>query len=129
MLMRKTLLAGLAVGALAMPLLAAAQSWGGGDYNRGSGYGYRNAFRGYPQFQGAKAHIRAEIRQGVSEGWLDSEQAQDMYRSLQQEQWQETREFRAHGWNLPSDDQEQLRDALDEIDQSIDQARDEGDQG
>lgn len=126
MLLRNALLAGLAAGALAAPIAASAQSWGGGDYSRGWNYGYRQSFRGYPQFQGIKSHIRQEIRQGLDEGWLDEDQVQDLTQRLQSEQWQESREYRFHGWNLPYDDQARLRDQLNELDRTVDQARDEG---
>jgi len=127
MLLRNALLAGLAAGALAAPVAASAQSWwGGGDYNRGWNYGDRQSFRGYPQFQGIKSHIRQEIRQGLDDGWLDEDQAQNLYQNLRAEQWDEAREFRYHGWNLPYDDQARLNGRLSQIDRSVDQARDEG---
>jgi hypothetical protein len=129
MTFRNKLLAALAVGLLASPVAAAAQSWGGygGDY-RGD-YGYRQDFRGYPEFQGLKSHIRQEIREGLSEGWLDRGQGRDMYRRLDWVQRREQREFREHGWRLPEGDRDQIRSMLNQIDRSIDEARDEGDNG
>ena len=124
--MKRTLLAAISIAAVALPFAASAQPWGGGDFQRQSGYGYRQTFSGYPQFRGEKAHIRAEIRQGLDEGWLDRDQASDMYRQLQWVQRRETSEFRAHGWSLPRWDQQQIQSSLDRIDQSIDEARDSG---
>ena len=123
---RDKLLAALALGVLATPVAAAAQAWGGygGDY-RGD-YTYRQAFRGYPEFQGLKSHIRQEIREGLDDGWLDQDQARDMYRRLDWVQRREQREFGEHGWRLPPGDREQIRSSLRQIDRSIDEARDEG---
>jgi len=108
---------------VATPLAASAQGWGG-DY--GGDWRYRPSFGGYPEFQGEKAHIRDEIRQGLREGWLDRDQAGDMFRRLQWVQRREAREFGEHGWNLPYWDRQQIRSSLDQIDRSVDQARDRG---
>src|SRR5579864_8163986 len=131
-----SLLAAASLAALALPLAASAQSWnqgywnqgysnpgygGGGDYNRGWGGGY--GFSGYPQFQGEKQHIRAEIREGLSEGWLDRDEAGDFYRQLRFVQVREAREFREHGWSLPSWDAQSIRASLDQLDRAIDQRR------
>lgn len=121
----KTLILGLAAAAAAaLALPAAAQSWNG-DYASQWGYS-RYAFRDYPEFRGEIAHIRGEIREGVEEGWLDDDQARDMQWSLRRVQSEEAQEFREHGWRLPPNDREEIRSDLDRLDQSIDQARDEG---
>ena len=118
---RLALAAGIA--ALAIPALAAAQSWGG-DYQEGRGYDGRYAFRGYPEFRDEKAHVRAEIREGVEEGWLDNDDARQLYGQLWQVQRREFREFREHGWDLPGWDRRGIRERLNELDRSIDEARD-----
>jgi hypothetical protein len=128
--MLKTLLVAAGLAALALPAAASAQAWGGGDYGRpgyGGGYGY--GFAGYPQFRDEKAHIRAEIREGLNEGWLDRGQAGDFGRRLQWVQRREAREFQEHGWSLPDWDQQRIRASLDQIDRAIDEARDAGDEG
>ncbi len=118
---RLALAAGIAV--LAIPALAAAQSWGG-DYQEGGGWGGRYAFRGYPEFRDEKAHIRAEIREGVEEGWLDNDDARHLNGQLWRVQRREVREFHEHGWDLPSWDRRDIRERLNELDRSIDEARD-----
>ena len=122
--MKTTLMIGLAAAAvcgLAMP--AAAQTWGGGDYNSGWG-SQRYQFTDYPQFRGEIAHIRGEIRQGVEQGWLGDDEAQRLNAGLRRIQWREMREFGYHGWNLPYDDQASIRASLDNLDRQVDQARD-----
>ena len=123
----RTLLAAASLAAMALPLTAAAQPWGGGDYYRQGGYGYHQSFSGYPQFRREKAHIRSELQEGLNEGWLDQDQANDFYRQLQWVQRREAREFGAHGWSLPSWDQQQIQASLDQIDRSVDEARNSGD--
>ena len=123
--MLKSLLVAAGLASLVLPATASAQAWGGGDYGRpswGEGYG----FTGYPQFRDEKAHIRAEIREGLNEGWLDRDEARDFGRQLQWVQRREAREFQEHGWSLPAWDQQSLRARLDQIDRAIDQARDSG---
>jgi hypothetical protein len=114
-------LAAVSLTAAALP--AAAQTWGSGysDYWQGR-YGYR--FQDYPEFRGEIAHIRAELREGANEGWLDDGQARQLSWRLRQVQIREAREFRYHGWNLPSDDRAQIRSDLDQLDHWVDQARD-----
>ena len=128
MSIRIPLLAAAGLAALALPLAASAQTWGwgGGDYYRGHG-GY--SFSGYPQFQGEKQHIRAELSEGLREGWLDRGEAGDFYRQLRTVQFREAREFREHGWSLPSWDAQSIRASLDQIDRAVDQARDQGADG
>jgi len=121
----------IALGAMlvATPLAASAQGWGGyggGDYNGGDWRWRHNGFGGYPQFQGEKAHIRSEIRQGMREGWLDRDEGGDLLRRLQWVQQREAREFGEHGWDLPSWDRQQIQSSLDQIDRAVDQARDRG---
>ena len=88
--------------------------WGGGD---------DHSFSGYPQFADQRTHIRREIHDGLKQGWLDREQANDFYRALRLEQQREGLEFREHGWSLPTWDQEEIRASLDVIDQAVSQAR------
>ena len=129
-----SLLAAASLAALALPLAASAQSWNQGYWNQGytAGGDYRpnwgdgHGFSGYPQFQGEKQHIRAEIREGLSEGWLDRDEAGDFYRQLRFVQVREAREFREHGWSLPSWDAQSIRASLDQLDRAIDQRRDQG---
>lgn len=130
MKLRDTILIAVTTAALAAPLAVSAQSWGwygGGGRGDYSGYrgGYQQTFRGYPEFQGLKSHIRQEIRDGLQDGWLDQDQAQDLYRRLDWVQRSEQREFREHGWQLPYNDRAQIRSSLNNLDRAIDQARDE----
>ena len=123
--MSRPLLAAISLIAVTMPFAASAQGWGG-DYDRQWGEGYGQRFSGYPQFQGEKAHIRAEIRQGLNEGRLDWNEARGLYRQLEQVQRSEAHEFGEHGWALPYEDQREIRSKLDRIDRSVDDARDFG---
>jgi hypothetical protein len=91
------------------------------SYDRGD---YHHRFYGYPQFRDEKAHIRAEIDQGVHQGWLGDDQATYFYRQLQRVEYRETREFGDHGWSLPPWDAQQIRASLDRIDHGVDRARD-----
>lgn len=122
--MLKTLLAAASLAVAAVPLAASAQVWGA-DYYRGWGWGdYHQRFDGYPQFRDEKAHIRAEIRQGQNDGWLDDDQARDLYHRLQNVQRREASEFGEHGWFLPPWDSQQIRASLDQLDRAVDHARD-----
>lgn len=122
--MKRVILGLSAIVLLGAAVPASAQSWGGDYGGRWNEHG-RYAFGGYPEFRGEKRHIRSEIRQGREDGWLDEDQVQDFAQELRQVEQRESREFRVHGWNLPDDDREAIRSRLDELDQSIDQARDE----
>ena len=122
--MLKTLLITAGLAAMALPAAASAQAWGDGDYGR-PGWDRGYGFAGYPQFRDEKAHIRAEIREGLYEGWLDRGQARDFNNRLQWTQRREAREFQEHGWSLPDWDQQSIRASLDQIDRAIDQARDQ----
>ena len=128
MSIRIPLLAAAGFAALALPLAASAQTWGwgGGDYSRGYGNYGGYGFSGYPQFRDEKQHIRAEISQGLREGWLDRGEAGDFFRQLRGVQFREAREFREHGWQLPSWDAQSIRASLDQIDRAVDQTRDQG---
>jgi len=124
--MRKLMFAAAGVIALAAPIAASAQGWGGDFYN-GSGYGggYQSSFGGYPQFRDAERHIRREIRDGQSEGWLDDDQARSLSQTLRWIRMREQREFGEHGWSLPSWDAQRIQQSLDQLDRSIDTARDQ----
>lgn len=122
--MKRIILGLSAIALLGAAVPASAQQWGG-DYGARWNNPGRYAFRGYPEFRGEKAHIRSEIREGLEEGWLDEDQAQNLTQELWQVQQQESREFRVHGWSLPYQDRAAIRSSLDELDHSIDEARDE----
>ena len=130
-----------AVGAavLALPAAASAQPYGQpyygqrydqpygqprGDYDRAYGSGYRG-FQGYPEFRGLETHIRQEIQESVREDMIEPDDARDLMGQLQQIRYQEMREFRVHGWNLPDDDRERIRAQLDRLDQVVDETRDQ----
>jgi len=123
--MRKFLILAAGAALLAAPAAASAQSWGSGDYYHGGYGGYGSYFSGYPQFRDAERHIRMEIREGQREGWLDQNDASDFSSRLNWIRKSEQREFNEHGWNLPSWDQQRIRQSLDQLDRSIDSARDD----
>jgi hypothetical protein len=144
----------LGVAALALPIAAQAQSYGGygqggygqggpgygqggygygqgyggyggrGDYYGGRGGGY-GGFSGYPEFRGIENHIRSEIIQAVRFDMIERDDASDLMNQLRQIQMWERREFSYHGWNLPPDDRERIRNALDQLDHEVDRIRDE----
>lgn len=127
----------LAAGAAALvaPAAASAQQYGGyenqpyygqsgGDYGQPRGdYGWRRGFNGYPEFRGIESHIRGEIYQGLRDDTLDREGANDLLAQLQQVRYDEMREFRYHGWNLPYDDRMRIREELQQLDQQVDETR------
>jgi hypothetical protein len=122
---RKTCLLTIAcLAALAAPLAAQAQSWG--DYHHDWDDRGDRGFHGYPQFAGETNHIQAEVRQGLAEGWLSGRQARGIQRQMQYVWYRETHEYREHGWALPPYDAQEIRALLDNIDRSVDAARDEG---
>jgi hypothetical protein len=96
-----------------------------GDYGRGYGdYGARS-FPGYPQFRGIETHIRGEIQNGLRDDTLDRDGAGELFAQLQQIRYDEMREFRVHGWNLPYDDQMRIHEELQQLDRQVDQTREE----
>ena len=97
------------------------------DYEHPAGdYGARHGrFPGYPQFRDLEAHIRGEIAQAVRDDMIEREGASELMGELRDIQAQEAREFRVHRWNLPNDDDQRIRDRLDELDRQVDQMRDE----
>ena len=119
----KTVILGLAAAAL-FGTAASAQGWNG-DYGSQWGGQYRQSFRDYPEFRDEISHIRQEIRESVNEGWMDDDRARDLGWRLRRVQRREAQEFQAHGWNLPNDDRAEIRSQLNEIDRSVDEARDE----
>ncbi|HWF76585.1 MAG TPA: hypothetical protein VN694_05350 [Caulobacteraceae bacterium] len=122
---------GLAV-ATTLAGAAHAQSYDGhGWYGQQRGDYYdRRAGWDYPEFRDVAWHIRAEIQQGLQDGWLDGDEAGDFGRQLRGIQAQELAEYREHGWGLPQDDREEIRERLDRLDHALDAARDQGgDQG
>ena len=138
MTLKTRLVIAACLAAVCAPAAASAQTWGGnswggnswggnsrgGDYGARMTYGDRYAFRGYPEFRDEEMHIRAEIRQGLQEGWLDWDQAREFTQQLRRIQWDEAREFRAHRWNLPEADSADIRSSLHQLDSVIDEARD-----
>src|SRR5258708_5070211 len=91
-----------------------------GDYGqpRGDwGWNRSRSFPGYPEFRSLEMHIRGEIHQGLLDDTLDRDGANDLLAQLQQVRYDEAREFRAHGWNLPWDDRARIRDELPRLDE------------
>lgn len=139
MTQKKLILLAAGMAALLVPAAASAQQYygqpeyrqpqyqGQPSYGQPQGdYGVRQGrFPGYPQFRGIEAHIRAEIAQAVREDMIEREDARDLMGQLRDIQMQEAREFRVHGWNLPGDDQQRIRARLGELDQEVDQIRNE----
>jgi hypothetical protein len=93
-----------------------------GDYQRRS---RRYGFAGYPEFRGVESHIRQEIYEGARDDMIQSDDARDLRSQLHDIQMEEAREFGVHGWNLPEDDRAQIDDRLRQLDQLVDQTRDE----
>lgn len=149
----KTLTLIVAAGsALAAPLAASAQNYHDDQQGRGA-YGYgdnrgddqsdrydrQNSYRSsgdyyqrrrsssgvYPQFRGIEQHIRAEIYSSVRDDMIARDDAQNLLAQLQSIQNNELREFRVHGRNLPYDDQRRIQQQLSELDQLVDQTRQE----
>ncbi len=120
----KTVILGLAAAATLFGTAASAQGWGG-DYGSRWGDQSRYSFRDYPEFRGVISHIRQEVREGLDEGWIDDGQARDLGWQLRQIQRREAQEFRTHGWELPDDDRADIRSQLNQLDRTIDEARDD----
>ena len=123
--MKRIVLGLSAVALLAAAAPASAQQWDGDDHGARWNHHDRHDFAGYPEFAEAKDHIRSEVREGLDDGWLDEDLAQDAIGELQQIQFREGQEYRAYGWRLPEYDRDQFRASLDELDRSIGQARDD----
>ena len=137
--MRKYLWAALSVATATIATGAIAQPYYQGDgqqpyhqgyqqpeYGRHDGdYGRRRhtQYGSYPQFRGIEAHIRQEIVEGVREDLIQRDDARDLLSQLRQIQADESREFRVHGWNLPEDDQQRIREQLQQLDSLVDQTR------
>jgi hypothetical protein len=85
----------------------------------------RGGYGAYPQFKPIEAHIGQEIREALRDDLIDADDARDLTQQLRAIQYQEMREFRAHGWNLPYDDQARIRAQLAQLDRQVDQTRDE----
>jgi opacity protein-like surface antigen len=148
MTLRKMILLAAGAVALALPAAASAQQYDQRDYGQQTysqqgygqqGYGQRDYgqdrgdFNGgrrggagvYPQFRSIEAHIRQEIREGLRDGVIEADDAQDLMQQLRGIQNQEMREYRVHGWNLPYDDQTRIRAQLGQLDRQVDQIRNE----
>ncbi len=122
----KIAIIGLAA-ATALAGAAHAQGYGYGGYGyQGGDYYARQTGWDYPEFRSVSWHIRSEIREGLRDGWLDRDDAGDFGRQLRQIQSQERSEYREHGWSLPQDDREEIRDSFNRLDHAVDQARDSG---
>lgn len=128
--------------ALTLPALASAQGYyGQPGYAQGDGRGYYDrgddAPRGdydryrrgdvgpYPEFRGIEQHIRQEIQGGVREDLIERDDARDLMDQLRDIQNRERREYAVHGWNLPGDDRERIRDDLNRLDRLVDRIRSE----
>lgn len=102
--------------------------YGQRDYGRSSGdyYQRRRSTSGvYPQFRGIEQHIRSEIASSVRDDMIARDDAQDLLAQLRDIQNEELREYRVHGWNLPYDDQQRIQQELSQLDQLVDQTRQE----
>ncbi len=77
----------------------------------------------YPQFRPIEAHIMREIQDGVREDTLMPDDAHDLMAQLRRVQYDEMREYRVHGWNLPYDDQARIHAELDRLDHAVDETR------
>ncbi len=101
-------------------------AYSGYNYGRQGDYSSRRSNYGsYPQFRGLEQHIRSEIQDGLRDDLLASDDARDLLNQLRQIQYQEAREFRVHGWNLPYDDQQRIREQLNQLDRTVDETRQE----
>jgi hypothetical protein len=78
----------------------------------------------YPQFRGREDHIRREIFQAARDEDISWDDARALMGRLRQIQAEERSEFSYHGWDLPDDDQDRIRDQLDRLDQRVDWMRD-----
>lgn len=136
-MLAKAALGALGAAALILPTAASAQPYYGPGYPQpyyAQPYGqprgdYANRwgarFGGYPEFRGIEDHIRREIQEGLREDLIEPDDARDLFGQLRNIQTQEAREFRVHGWNLPDDDRYRLRSQLQQLDQTVDEIRDE----
>lgn len=141
MIANKMIIMAASAAALALPAAASAQQYYGqspegrqysqqpygqqyqqprGDWNQG-----RRGFSGYPEYRGIEAHIRQEIAEAVRDDMIERGDARDLMNQLRQIQAQEAREFRVHRWNLPDDDRMRIRSQLTQLDQVVDQTRNE----
>lgn len=149
---RHTLMLAIASAALAVPLTGIAQSYeqgypqypnsppphgqpgygepgygqSGYDQPRGD-FGHERHARSsvYPQFRPVERHIQHEIQEGLREDMLEPDDARDLMGQLRQIQYDEMREYRVHGWNLPYGDQARIQAALNRLDRRVDETRDE----
>ena len=149
---RHTLMLAIASAALAVPLAGFAQSYDHGyaQYPNGQapygqpgyaqpGYGPpgydqprgdfdhdRHGHSGvYPQFRAIERHIQHEIEDGVREDMLMPDDAHELIGELRRIQYEEMREYRVHGWNLPYDDQSRIHAEFNQLDRRVDETRDE----
>ncbi len=134
MSVKRKLLLFLGAAALAVPAAASAQQYyrqpqyGQPSYGQPRGDWYRGRrvrFGSYPEFRPLEAHIRSEIQDGIRDDLLMADDARDLMGQLRQIQSEEYREYRVHGWNLPEDDRARIRSELDQLDQTVDQTRNE----
>jgi hypothetical protein len=79
----------------------------------------------YPQFRPVEGHIIHEIQEGVRDDMLMPDDAHEFMEQLHRIQYDEMREYRVHGWNLPYDDQARIRSEFERLDHAVDQTRDE----
>ena len=97
------------------------------DHGRGDDYrGRRDYGRGsYPQFRGMEQHIRSAIERAVRADMIQRDDAPDLMNQLRQIQYQEQREMSRHGYNLPRDDEQRIREQLAQLDRQVDEMRQE----
>jgi hypothetical protein len=96
-----------------------------GDQGRRGDYDQRRSYGSYPQFRSIEAHIRSEIQSGLRDDLIAPDDARDLMSQLRQIQYQEAREYRIHGWNLPGDDAQRIQEQLTELDRTVDETRQE----
>ena len=79
----------------------------------------------YPQFRPIEQHIQHEIDEGMRDDMLMPDDARELIGQLHRIQYEEAREYRVHGWNLPYDDQARIQGELHQLDHAVDETRDE----
>ena len=89
------------------------------------GHGRHGHWGVYPQFRPIEQHIQHEIDEGMREDMLMPDDAHELVGQLHRIQYEEAREYRVHGWNLPYDDQVRIQGELHQLDRAVDETRDE----
>lgn len=89
-------------------------------------HGWDAAGPGYPDLRRMEDHIREAIRDGVRSGRLDRDDAHEFWERLSDVRADEAAEYREHGWRLPPQDHDRLRERLRRLDHRVDEAADRG---